>query len=83
VRLAEADLLPFEFGNLADTTQTYVRELQALLRQRQDDVRERNRQISDGVLAAINDPKEPRPIPRSTRSLPRSTSRRSKTRRPR
>jgi len=63
VRLAEADLLPFEFGNLADTTQTYVRELQALLRQRQDDVRERNRQISDGVLAAINDPKEPRPIP--------------------
>lgn len=63
VRLADADVLPFEFTNLADTTQTYVRELQNLLRQRQDEVRERNRQISDGVLAAVNDPKEPRPIP--------------------
>jgi N-acetylated-alpha-linked acidic dipeptidase len=65
IRLADADLLPFEFTNLADTTQTYLRDVQALLRQRQDDVRERNRQISDGVLAAVNDPKEPRPIPAS------------------
>ncbi len=63
VRLADADVLPFEFTNLADTAQTYLREVQALLRQRQDDVRERNRQITDGVLAAVNDPKEPRPIP--------------------
>jgi len=63
VRLADADVLPFEFTNLADTTQTYLREVQALLRQRQDDVRERNRQITDGVFAAVNDPKEPRPIP--------------------
>ncbi len=63
VRLADADVLPFEFTNLADTTQTYLREVQTLLRQRQDDVRERNRQITDGVFAAVNDPKEPRPIP--------------------
>lgn len=63
VRLADADVLPFEFTNLADTTQTYLREVQALLRQRQDDVRERNRQITDGVFAGVNDPKEPRPIP--------------------
>jgi N-acetylated-alpha-linked acidic dipeptidase len=64
VRLADADLLPFEFTNLADTTQGYVRDLQNLLRQQQDLVRERNRQITDGVLAAINDPKAPRPIPK-------------------
>ena len=32
-----------QFTNLADTTQNYVRELQNLLKQRQDDVRERNR----------------------------------------
>jgi N-acetylated-alpha-linked acidic dipeptidase len=61
--LADADLLPFEFSNLADTAQGYVRELQTLLRQRQDEVRERNREIHDGVLSAVNDPKEPRPIP--------------------
>ena len=36
---------------LADTAQTYVRELQALLNERQDEVRERNRQIEDGVFA--------------------------------
>ncbi|MFN7916288.1 MAG: M28 family metallopeptidase [Vicinamibacterales bacterium] len=63
IRLADADVLPFEFTNLADTTQGYLREVQGLLRQRQDEVRERNRQIADGVFAAVNDPKEPRPIP--------------------
>jgi N-acetylated-alpha-linked acidic dipeptidase len=63
IRLADADVLPFEFTNLADTTQVYVRELQNLLRQRQDEVRERNRQVTDGVLAAVIDPKAPRPVP--------------------
>lgn len=63
VRLADADLLPYEFTNLADTAQGYLREVQTLLRNRQDEVRERNRQIADGVFAAVNDPREPRPIP--------------------
>ena len=63
IRLADADVLPYEFTGLADTAQTYVKELQDLLKQRQDDVRERNRQIADGVFAAVNDPKRPRPIP--------------------
>ena len=31
IRLADADVLPFEFTHLADTVQTYVTELQALL----------------------------------------------------
>ena len=53
----------YEFTGLADTVQTYVRELQTLLKQRQDDTRERNRQITDGVFAAVNDPQRPRPIP--------------------
>src|SRR6185295_13718282 len=43
IRLADADLLPFEFTNLADTVQTYVRDLQTLLKTQQDDARERNR----------------------------------------
>jgi N-acetylated-alpha-linked acidic dipeptidase len=63
IRLADADILPFEFTNLADTTQSYIRDLQNLLRQKQDEIRERNRQITDGVLAAVNDPKQPKPIP--------------------
>jgi N-acetylated-alpha-linked acidic dipeptidase len=64
VRLADADVLPYEFTGLADTVQIYLRELQNLLKQRQDDVKERNRQINDGVFAAVNDPKRPRPVPK-------------------
>jgi N-acetylated-alpha-linked acidic dipeptidase len=64
VRLADADVLPYEFTDLADTVQVYVKELRALLEQRQDDAKERNRQVADGVFAAVNDPKRPRPIPK-------------------
>jgi N-acetylated-alpha-linked acidic dipeptidase len=59
IRLAEADVLPFQFTNLADTTQTYVRELQALLREQQEQVRERNRQIEEGVFASVADRRRP------------------------
>ena len=55
LRLADADILPYEFTGLADTVQTYVREVQALLKQRQDEVQERNRQVTDGVFAAVRD----------------------------
>ncbi len=48
-----------EFSHLAETAQTYQRELQTLLRERQDEVRERNRQIEDGVLAAVADRRRP------------------------
>ena len=48
IRLADADLLPFEFTNLADTVQTYVKELETLLKTQQDDARERNKQIERG-----------------------------------
>jgi N-acetylated-alpha-linked acidic dipeptidase len=59
IRLADADVLPFQFTNLADTVQTYVKELEALLKTQQDEVRERNSQIEEGVFTAINDPKRP------------------------
>jgi N-acetylated-alpha-linked acidic dipeptidase len=63
VRLADADVLPFQFTNLADTVQVYVDELQALLRDQQADVRERNRQIEEGVFAAIADARRPLTAP--------------------
>ena len=59
IRLADADLLPFEFTNLADTVQTYLKELETLLKDRQDEIRERNRQIDEGVVRAIADPRRP------------------------
>jgi N-acetylated-alpha-linked acidic dipeptidase len=63
IRLADADLLPFEFTDLADTVAGYVDDVQALLARRQDEVRERNRQVKDGVFAAVNDPRRPTVTP--------------------
>ena len=63
IRLADADVVPIEFTDFADTVQKYGRELKELLAKKQDDIRERNRQIADGVFAAVRDPRKPVPIP--------------------
>jgi N-acetylated-alpha-linked acidic dipeptidase len=57
IRLADAAVLPFQFTSLADTVQTYVAELQALLKDRQSEVKELNQQIEEGVFTAIADPR--------------------------
>ncbi len=62
IRLADADILPIEFTDFADTIQKYSRELKELLARKQDDIRERNREIADGVFAAVRDPRKPEPI---------------------
>jgi N-acetylated-alpha-linked acidic dipeptidase len=59
MRLADAELLPFEFGDFADTVQTYLKELKTLSQKMQDDIRERNKEIEEGVFKATNDPKRP------------------------
>jgi len=59
IRLADADVLPFDLARLAETVKEYVDDVQALLKRRQDEVREHNRQIEDGVFAATNDPRRP------------------------
>ena len=59
MRLADADLLPFEFGDFADTVETYLKELKSLAQKTQDEIRERNREIDEGVFKATNDPKRP------------------------
>ena len=64
MRLADADIVPLEFTDFADTMQKYGRELKELLSKKQDDIRERNRQINDGVFAAIRDPRKPVPAPK-------------------
>jgi len=64
IRLADADIIPVEFTGIADTVQKYGRELKDLLGKKQDEIRERNRQITDGVFAAMRDPRRPVPIPK-------------------
>ena len=58
MRLADADLLPYDFSDFADTTHRYQDELQKLLKSKQDEITERNRQIDEGVFTAIGDPRK-------------------------
>jgi N-acetylated-alpha-linked acidic dipeptidase len=59
MRLADADLLPFEFNDFSDTVQTYVKELKALSQKMRDDITERNHEIEEGVFSATSDPRTP------------------------
>lgn len=58
MRLASAELLPYEFSNSAETIEKYLGELKKLLTAKQDEIRERNRQIDEGLFAATADPKK-------------------------
>jgi len=69
MRLADADLLPFEFGDFADTVQTYLKELKVLSQKMQDDIGERNKEIEEGVFKAVNDPRRPM-VPPSVEAVP-------------
>lgn len=64
MRLADADLLPYQFTNAVDTIRRYVTDLQKSLKASQDEIRERNRQIEEGVFSAIADPKKKAVPPR-------------------
>lgn len=63
LRLADAELLPFEFGNFADTMEAYVKELKTLAQKTQADIQERNREIEEGLFQATDDPKKPLVVP--------------------
>jgi N-acetylated-alpha-linked acidic dipeptidase len=69
MRLADADLLPFDFGDFADTVQAYLKELKTLSQKMQDDIKERNREIEEGVFKATNDPKRPL-VPPAVEAVP-------------
>ena len=63
MRVANADLLPHEFGALAETARGYVSELKALREEVAARIVEVNRQLDDGVLGATQDPKQPERLP--------------------
>jgi len=59
MRMADADLLPYEFTDFSDTIHRYLNELQKLLKDKQDQVSERNKEVDEGVFSATADPKKP------------------------
>jgi N-acetylated-alpha-linked acidic dipeptidase len=65
LRIADADLLPYEFVNFAEILRRYQDELKKLLVGMRDQIRERNLQIEEGVFAATTDPKQPLVAPKA------------------
>jgi N-acetylated-alpha-linked acidic dipeptidase len=63
LRLADSDLLPFQFVGLADAVREYTSDLKDLLRRKQEEIAERNRQLDEGVFRATSDPRRPTVAP--------------------
>jgi N-acetylated-alpha-linked acidic dipeptidase len=58
MRMADADVLPFDPSASADTVKRYLGELKSELKERQDKAKERNRELEEGVFTAIADPQK-------------------------
>jgi N-acetylated-alpha-linked acidic dipeptidase len=63
LRLAGADLLPFEFTDLADTIHLYQKQLKKLADDERAELIERNKEIEEGVFTATEDPRRPKMPP--------------------
>ena len=63
MRLADAEVLPFDFVNFADTVDTYRKDLEKLLSDKQEEIRERNQELEEGMFKATFDPRRPTVAP--------------------
>ena len=69
MRLADAELLPYDFTDFADTMHKYVDELQKLLKDKQEKISEQNKELEEGLFSATADPKE-KSVPPSMEEVP-------------
>ena len=63
MRLADAEVLPFDFTDFADTVHKYTKDLEKLLADKQEEIRERNQELEEGVFKATFDPRRPSVAP--------------------
>ncbi|MFC5860739.1 transferrin receptor-like dimerization domain-containing protein [Acidicapsa dinghuensis] len=69
LRMADADVLPFQFTDLADTVHMYLTQLKELDTEERDKAKERDKEISEGVYDALKDPKKTL-VPPPTETIP-------------
>jgi N-acetylated-alpha-linked acidic dipeptidase len=69
MRMADADVIPFQFTDLAETIHGYVAELKKLALTTRDKTKEQNALISEGVYKALYDPKK-QFVPPASQPLP-------------
>ncbi|MCY7377133.1 MAG: M28 family peptidase [Pyrinomonadaceae bacterium] len=70
LRLANADVLPFEFTNFADTIGIYIKEIMTLADTMREDTKAMNRMIADGTLKAVQDPTQIFIVPKPKSEVP-------------
>ena len=56
MRMADADLLPYDYAAQSEAIAKYETELEKLLKDKQDEFTERNLELQEGVFTAIADP---------------------------
>jgi N-acetylated-alpha-linked acidic dipeptidase len=70
IRLADADVLPFEFTHLATTLETYVKELTDLVEKERIEATELNDVLANGMFRASQDPSLHQNPPKSLSPVP-------------
>ena len=70
MRIADADLLPFDYAPQAEAISKYESELEKLLKDKQDEITERNQEIQEGAFTATADPHKTYRSPPSKPFLP-------------
>ncbi len=70
MRVADADVLPYDFSNLAETIGGYSTELKSLVKQLQRESAVRQRNIAMGVYTLAADPQHPMTLPGPLASPP-------------
>ena len=70
LRLADAEVIPYEFNDLATTVQKYTEELQKLLKQKQEEIEDRKSLLEQGIFLAIDDPQHPKGPPKDEAAPP-------------
>ncbi|MCB0463167.1 MAG: transferrin receptor-like dimerization domain-containing protein [Flavobacteriaceae bacterium] len=70
LRLANAEVLPFEFSHFANTVNTYADEVTALAENLRKQAEQHNTLISNGIYALANNPKDNLKVPDAKANVP-------------
>jgi len=57
VRMADAELLPFQFSDFADDVKMYVREVEKFADKQREEIQENNQKLAEGMYEATADPR--------------------------
>ena len=63
LRMADADIMPYDFEGLSHTVAQYIDEVKALLESRRKQAEEIRLNLNEGVYRATNDPRDPTVAP--------------------